>query len=105
MKSHITELAEQRLFSEKLSGEIKAQLRMLAEQRTLFQEQTEHTRTLMNDYKSLKDSLVHRLAAKRAGVSRKAGNAYLIRVRVDKLICLNLHHDFLSRSLSSKGWA
>ena len=55
LKTHITELAEQKLFAEKLTGEVKEQQRMLAEQRTLLQEQTEQTRVLMSDYRSLKD--------------------------------------------------
>ena len=54
LKTHITELAEQKLFAEKLTGEIKEQQRMLAEQRTLLQEH-EQTRVLMSDYRSLKD--------------------------------------------------
>lgn len=47
LQTHIRELSEQRLLSEKLSGEVKEQQHMLNEQRILFQEQTEQTRVLM----------------------------------------------------------
>lgn len=59
LQADIKELSEQRLASEKLSGELKEQQHMLFEQRRMFQEQAEQTRALMSDYKSLKDELKH----------------------------------------------
>ncbi len=42
---------------EKHAGQLKEQQLMMSEQRKLFQEQTEHTRKMMADYRSLKDEL------------------------------------------------
>ena len=56
LKTHITELAETKgCFQKSFQGKSRSNSVFYQNQRTLFQEQTEHTRKLMNDYKGLKE--------------------------------------------------